>query len=176
MLRNSRAFRNRQLSSPRSSSLSLKIDLHLHNKWRIVARKRFVPAIIVFHVVLSSVKVLTLISSAAEEDSRDWTVNTKTEARNFFSLFSGNNLNSRRDDEKLFPRLVLESAAYYYQVQKGLHGFLSTFLSFFSFDDFYRFDYRGRRGEERWNRVAWEVLQKVTKIARGRRIPSTFSH
>lgn len=149
MFRNSCIFWNRQLSSPRSLSLSLEIDLHLHDKWKIVARKCFVPAIIVFHAVLSSAKVPILISSAAEEDSRDWTANMKTiEARNFFSLFSGNNLNSRRDDEKLFPRLVLESAAYYYQVQRGLCGFLSTFLSFFPFDDFYRFDYRKeRRGE-----------------------------
>lgn len=49
----------------------LDIDLHLHVKWKVVARKRFVLAIFVFHAALSSVKVPILISSAAEEGSRD---------------------------------------------------------------------------------------------------------
>lgn len=79
------------------------------------------------------------------------------EARNFFSLFSGNNLNSRRDDEKLFPRLVLESAAYYYQVQRGLR--ISVNLSFFPLDDLYRFG----RHEERLKRDATATREKCCR-------------
>jgi hypothetical protein len=32
-----------------------------------------------------------------------------------FASSNGNNLNGRRDDEELFPRLILELDAYYYQ-------------------------------------------------------------
>jgi len=64
-----------------------------------------------------------------------------------FSSSNGNNLNSRRDDEELFPRLILESDAYYYQTASPVA--LSPFPSLC---DLYRSRGKGGRGAKRQER------------------------
>jgi len=64
-----------------------------------------------------------------------------------FSSSNGNNLNSRRDDEELFPRVILESDAYYYQTASPVALSPSPSLC-----DLYRSRGKGGRGAKRQER------------------------
>lgn len=90
-------------------------------KWKLFAEAFCALAIIVFRFVVSRRRRLAtkakakVLSLAHIYDQRgllppDWMPTMKTIEARTFSFLNGNNLNSRRDDVKLFPRVVLGSS------------------------------------------------------------------
>lgn len=132
-------------------------------KWKLFAEAFRALAIIVFRFVVSRRRRLAtkaeakVLSLAHIHDQRgllppDWMPTMKTIEARTFSFLNGNNLNSRRDDVKLFPRVVLGSSRILlseggpWTVKLCLLPSLSPHSS--SWSDLYRFEYTRKRGKK----------------------------